>query len=931
MSENIIKLRIDSKEYDANIRRAGQALTDYFNKVKEGGGTLKYLDDGVLDAVKAMGELGTQANNTRGGLRELTQAITDMTIAYRNLTDEERNSPLGEAMQQSIQQMTDRAGAMKDAMVDVQKAITKTASDTRTFDQLAGAVTFATSAFQTLQGTSKLLGIDMGNNVEVIAKLQAAMAITNGLTQIQNLLQKESAFMQGVTAAKTAINATAHGILAGQITAATIAQRALNLAMKAAPWAIAATAIYAVVTAVSKSSEKTDEETAKRKAATEAMKRERAERERLAQKVQAQADKVSSATGDMIAKYRVLQEEWNTLKTNQEKNDFIKDNTSAFNAFGASIRNAADAQKFFVEQADKVIEVLQTMAEAEAFKGLLTDAIKKKYTTDPTKVDYNQYALSTNETSAYSPSRHFPYRNGAYMKYSAADNQKYLQDFINSHQELKNAGITANDYWSESTSQDIKFHLKTASITKVQNVRKSNIIQKATDELDNDVENFTKKYSDSIKKVQELQANMPLFNGGGSGNGNKTHQTEEQKNTALITKLVEEYQKLSDAEKTADETQKKGIADRKTAIQGEIKVLTDRNAELKKFADEAKGLANVKPVEWVKGLSGFNAQTMGAWMQGRQGDLQKVDYGTADYKAISGNIADMTAVKSMLDTTIKNAIDTTQIDMTQLWEKIFGEQVPQGATASLADALTKMYEQAFDETDISDTAIQSLVDKINEALESKGIKLKFDADTGGVSESKIEKKSGENKKKNPFITENADGSKSVNLSKTMDGVASGITQMTSGIKDLGIKIPSGFDKVAKGIGDVTSVLNGITTIVYAIQAIVSVIEGASVLDAIIPFARGGIVGRAASGLLVGTHMSGDNLRLPVNSGGYIGVNDGELILNRSQQFGLASQLQDIDRRGTESQPYVTGEAIYLGLQNYTRRRGLGEMVTSRRR
>ena len=89
MSDSVVKLRIDSKEYDANIKRAGQALTDYFNKVKEGGGTLKYLDEGVLEAVQAMGKLGTQASSVRGGLRELTQATSDMTVAYRALTDEE--------------------------------------------------------------------------------------------------------------------------------------------------------------------------------------------------------------------------------------------------------------------------------------------------------------------------------------------------------------------------------------------------------------------------------------------------------------------------------------------------------------------------------------------------------------------------------------------------------------------------------------------------------------------------------------------------------------------------------------------------------------------------------------------------------------------------------------------------------------------------
>ena len=33
MSDSVVKLRIDSKEYDANIKRAGDALTQYFQKV----------------------------------------------------------------------------------------------------------------------------------------------------------------------------------------------------------------------------------------------------------------------------------------------------------------------------------------------------------------------------------------------------------------------------------------------------------------------------------------------------------------------------------------------------------------------------------------------------------------------------------------------------------------------------------------------------------------------------------------------------------------------------------------------------------------------------------------------------------------------------------------------------------------------------------
>ena len=250
MSDSVVKLRIDSKEYDANIKRAGDALTDYFRKVKEGGGTLTYLDEGVMEAVKAMGELGTQAKSTKGGLRELTQATTDMTIAYRNLTDEEKASPLGKAMQQSIEQMTERAGQMRDAMDDVNLSIKNVASDTATFDQIAGAANVATSGFQVLQGATKMMGIEMGDNVEIIAKLQAAMAVTNGLSQIQAALQKQSAFMQGVNAAKTALATIAQQAYAVATGEATAAQVAFNVAANANPYGLILGAVGLLVGAV---------------------------------------------------------------------------------------------------------------------------------------------------------------------------------------------------------------------------------------------------------------------------------------------------------------------------------------------------------------------------------------------------------------------------------------------------------------------------------------------------------------------------------------------------------------------------------------------------------------------------------------------------------------------------------------------------------
>ena len=89
-------------------------------------------------------------------------------------------------------------------------------------------------------------------------------------------------------------------------------------------------------------------------------------------------------------------------------------------------------------------------------------------------------------------------------------------------------------------------------------------------------------------------------------------------------------------------------------------------------------------------------------------------------------------------------------------------------------------------------------------------------------------------------------------------------------------------------------------------------------------------GFASGGIIPGNSYSGDNLRGMTPDGNVYGLNAGELILNKAQQNNLASDLQRNDQNGATAQPYVSGEQIYLGLNNYLKSSGRGEIVTSRR-
>lgn len=146
--------------------------------------------------------------------------------------------------------------------------------------------------------------------------------------------------------------------------------------------------------------------------------------------------------------------------------------------------------------------------------------------------------------------------------------------------------------------------------------------------------------------------------------------------------------------------------------------------------------------------------------------------------------------------------------------------------------------------------------------------------------------------------------------KQMGEMVGGIQQMVGGIAQLGIEIPEGFQSMLGG-------LQGIMTILQAIQTIQTV---GSVLGL---FRNGGIVPHAATGLMVPGNDFSDSTPVMVSSG--------ELILNKAQQNAVAQGLQEErGRGGYSSTPYVDGEKIYLGMNNFLRRSGRGEIVTSRR-
>ena len=345
----------------------GADLVKGFNDVKK---EVKGLETVGEDAKKSLDQMLQQKNSTsnyRRQLMQLTQQLTDLTVNYRKLSDEEKQSEFGIALAKRINELTAKASEFKDAMLDVQQSISESASDTANWDAFQQLVDVSTSALQSLTGVAGLSEESVEGLTRTIAAMQTIGAASNTVIKIGNALQKQSALMLGVRrvqelAAAGAIKLKTAAEVKGKAAtvAATAAQKALNTVAKANPYVLLASAVIALGTALvafaKKSSEATKAEKARKEAAEEA-----------AESIKDARSKEAKSVGEVTAKYRILQLEYSKLDQN-DKITWIKDNATAFDNLGLKINSVNEADQVFVTQSTQVIAALRARAKAEALE-----------------------------------------------------------------------------------------------------------------------------------------------------------------------------------------------------------------------------------------------------------------------------------------------------------------------------------------------------------------------------------------------------------------------------------------------------------------------------------------------------------------------------------------------------------------------------------
>lgn len=369
-NENVVaQMQKIAKEYNA-LKQSLQSYKDEETLARQG---LKELKES-LQEVEQQTQQNTRANeqtkqsSPRQMLMELRNEITMLTLQYRDMSDAEKASAEGQALQKKLEELKTKAAKLQDAFGDVQETIKNDANDTAAFSALTQGLNLVISCFGAAEGAAAAFGMSEEDLARAQTMIQGSLAATNFLTEAQNALQSQSALMRGINTLQTwaaakaiDIETAAKGRNIVATKAATVAQGIFNAIAKANPYVLLATAILTVVGALAAFT-----------IGSKKAKQEEEELQRVQERERQFYDTYHSTLSETISKYRDLQNAYTKLKTAKEKTQWIKDNTDKFHDLGFELKGIEETERVFAGNTEQVIRAFDLRARAAAYAAKIT-------------------------------------------------------------------------------------------------------------------------------------------------------------------------------------------------------------------------------------------------------------------------------------------------------------------------------------------------------------------------------------------------------------------------------------------------------------------------------------------------------------------------------------------------------------------------------
>ena len=324
MADTIIRLKVESKEYENRLKRAVQGMQQLEKHVRDMGASFEVAEKADLEFVRALGDMETQTQSVKGQMREFTEAILTLKQQYDRLTDEEKFGEWGEAMMGSIDKLKVRASNLKDEMGDLDEELKNMASDTAFTDgvgMMTRTIGACSAAITIWASDSK----EMEQVIKDLAKIGATVAAVEELTKV---FQKQ------------------------------------NLVLLKNPYVIAATAAAGLAIVIGKLIKESKELSAVEQSLYDVQKKGREDSAKEVTRIETLNTILRDNTRSLderrtaLAQIQSLVPEYHGALT--DEGNLINDNTSALNDYISGLQRAATAQAAF----DKMVELQKQKMEA---------------------------------------------------------------------------------------------------------------------------------------------------------------------------------------------------------------------------------------------------------------------------------------------------------------------------------------------------------------------------------------------------------------------------------------------------------------------------------------------------------------------------------------------------------------------------------------
>lgn len=823
MANSILKLKVESEEYNAKLKEAAKGIQHLAEVAHRGAGEMTGLDKSEIEFIKSLGDMETKSRSAAGSVRELEKTYKDLALIYKNLSDIEKEDEGGKALAASLERLKERLMEGKAQMAEVNKEITNSggflAQLKEKFTINIDALTLFNAGLQAAEGAlnvAKEAFFASESHVDAWGRTVAsAESMYEGFLNALNNMDVSgflSRIDEIVTAARAAYNeldrlGTMKTIQAPQISA------------------------------------------------------QQTENDRIRMMIQ-----TGRYIGSLDGRKEIDRETGKVMQSGQQLNE--RQIRVLEQRLTEGTQKVVDLVSNEVKQTTKAIDAVYKrqgaelgMSVKEFRKGTSSMAEFEKRLAGAEK--YNQYE-SQHTNTVYNPA------TGGWSQ--KRDN-------------------TANPYEQ----------YKGWDVFRVDGERYNNLVQ-LIQQRDQQAAQAYSMQSQAYRAINRAEGTTvrDIMNGntgggkGGSGGG---------VTTAKETYVAAEGSIDAQAEKVRELTKLWSAAADQAGRDGYKKQLDEAQAVL----DQMRGKVKDVTQEMATGISGLTPEMLASGQADIKKQMQTVELGSEEYKNLADRLIDYNAVSNFMQEAIKSGLEVDDSVKEYFVEALtgpLGEDIPQALLDGLMESLNEFREYAGENP------------------------IELDTKTGSVKESKTKE------------SEKSD--------QQLQKITSGMSQVISGLQMVGIRVP-------ESIQTALTVIQGAMTLVQGVSSLISIVQSVSVPSQIaaetanttasvantaalsaltaavwantassfIPFANGGTVPHAADGYFVGgNRFSGDLTPIMANAG--------ELILNKAQQSTLAQELERGDEDGIGGLPYVTGETIFLGLNNYLKANGYGEVVTTRR-